>query len=615
MVSYLKKPTGSEGFKVIEDFLNDSHIRYALTKNPTIYVSLIEQLWQTATVRTVDNEEQEITATVDGKEFTVTEGSIMRYLQLADADAEGEGSGHPSEPKPPPSTTQPTNEEPIPNVLSSSHQKTQTPRQALNKSRCQEAIRGSIAQTRSERVPTPSYDSPLFGVHTPRSEEERFKQHELTGNVKQQSSDPPFSRGHTLGSGEDNIELIKELMKTCTKLSERVLALEESKTVQDLVITRLKLRVKKLEKKKKKARIPQPMKRRLFKVRVESFAKENLDEEDPSKQGRSMIKEINQDVGVTLVQINAKDQGRFNDETDFDADAARKNVQTYTRRKAVSTGSGGISIASRLFSTAEESVIKDKGKGKMKEYEDEHTKRTKLQQEQVRLGHEAPVRLQEDLDEEERQRMARRLQAEERNKYNKVDQEKMLVDLINQKKRYFATQRAKAKRNKPMTQAQQRTYMSNYIKNMRGYTLHQLRGYSFDEIKELFDTTMKIINTFVPIETEVRGRASKLVTGSSQAKITNFVKVGSSKRTAEAELNYEGSKRQKTNEASRVSNHTDQFFKDMLKAFNKDDLVMLWSLVKERFSLTKPTNDKERTLWVELKRLFEPDTDDTLWKL
>ncbi|GKB55145.1 hypothetical protein Tco_0905898 [Tanacetum coccineum] len=45
---------------------------------------------------------------------------------------EGEGSGHPSKPQPPYSTAQPTNEEPILNVVSSSHQKTQTPRQALN---------------------------------------------------------------------------------------------------------------------------------------------------------------------------------------------------------------------------------------------------------------------------------------------------------------------------------------------------------------------------------------------------------------------------------------------------------------------------------------------------
>ncbi|GJX91880.1 retrovirus-related pol polyprotein from transposon TNT 1-94 [Tanacetum coccineum] len=39
-----------------------------------------------ATVRTVDNGEQEITATVDGKEFTITEASVRRHLQLADVD-------------------------------------------------------------------------------------------------------------------------------------------------------------------------------------------------------------------------------------------------------------------------------------------------------------------------------------------------------------------------------------------------------------------------------------------------------------------------------------------------------------------------------------------------
>ncbi|GKE81159.1 hypothetical protein Tco_1551159, partial [Tanacetum coccineum] len=275
----------------------------------------------------------------------------------------------------------------------------------------------------------------------------------LPQRVPTQSNDPPLSRGHTLRSREDSLELIKELMETCTKLSEQVLALEKSKNAQDLLITKLKLRIKKLEKKRKKARTPQPMKRRLFKVIVESSADENLDEEDPSKQGRSMIEEIDQDARVTLVQIDVEDQGRFDDETNFDAgfykdlvtptqdsvqgeahsqedqpedhlgvlsaakvlaDVARKNVHTYTRRRrAVIIGSGGISIASSLFSTIEELVstagmvqevnisisspvvVKDKGKGKMKEFEDEQTKRTKLQQEQDRLGYEAVVRLQE----------------------------------------------------------------------------------------------------------------------------------------------------------------------------------------------------------------------------
>ncbi|GKC15325.1 hypothetical protein Tco_1012107 [Tanacetum coccineum] len=211
---------------------------------------------------------------------------------------------------------------------------------------------------------------------------------------------------------------------------------------------------------------------------------------------------------------------------------------------------------------------------------------------------------------------------------------------------------------------------------MGSHTLWQLKRYSFDELKELFETTMKNVNTFEPMETEDRGRASELAAGSSQATIIDSAKVGSSKRAVEAELDHEGSKRQKTNEASgsvqeqleeeekdfsqedlqqimmvvlveevyvkalqvkypildwevytkesrkywkiiRVGNHTEayQFFEDMLKVFDRDDLVMLWNLVKERFSSTEPTDDKERTLWVELKRLFEPNTDDTLWKL
>ncbi|GJZ71954.1 hypothetical protein Tco_0635805 [Tanacetum coccineum] len=64
----------------------------------------------------------------------------------------------------------------------------------------------------------------------------------------------------------------------------------------------------------------------------------------------------------------------------------------------------------------------------------------------------------------------------------------------------------------------------------------------------------------------------------------------------------------------RIGNHTEvyQVFKDMIKNFDRDDLVKLWSLVKERFSSTEPIDDKEKALWVELKRLFELDTDDLL---
>ncbi|GJS01444.1 putative ribonuclease H-like domain-containing protein [Tanacetum coccineum] len=52
-VGFLRKPAKSTGFAEIIDFLRGSHIRYALTHNPTIYDSLVKQFWQTATALTV----------------------------------------------------------------------------------------------------------------------------------------------------------------------------------------------------------------------------------------------------------------------------------------------------------------------------------------------------------------------------------------------------------------------------------------------------------------------------------------------------------------------------------------------------------------------------------
>nr|GEX88866.1 hypothetical protein [Tanacetum cinerariifolium] len=76
------------------------------------------------------------------------------------------------------------------------------------------------------------------------------------------------------------------------------------------------------------------------------------------------------------------------------------------------------------------------------------------------------------------------------------------IDNTDQRKKMLAAKRAEEKRNKLPTQAQQRTYMSNYIKNMRGYTLKQLKKYYFEEIKMLFDRTIESIRKFVPMESE-----------------------------------------------------------------------------------------------------------------
>ncbi|GKE57246.1 hypothetical protein Tco_1496431, partial [Tanacetum coccineum] len=259
---------------------------------------------------------------------------------LAIQAEEGEGSGHPSEPQPPPSPAQPTNEEPtliepIPNV----------PDKAVYEewdNRVERATTTAASLDAEQdsgninRVPTPPRDSPLPRVNTLRSDE---------GSMT-----------------------LQELTLLCTTLSKKVESLEAD------------------------------------------------------------LKQTRQVYGVAYTKLIMKGEDQPEDQLGvFSAakilpDVAKTNVHTYTRRRrAVSTGNGGISTASRLFSTAKESVstagasmpvstagmvqevnisipspvvIKDKGKGKMNESEDEQIKRTKLQQEQDRLGHEAAVRLQ-----------------------------------------------------------------------------------------------------------------------------------------------------------------------------------------------------------------------------
>ncbi|GJZ60422.1 hypothetical protein Tco_0616238 [Tanacetum coccineum] len=134
-------------------------------------------------------------------------------------------------------------------------------------------------------------------------------------NVPTQSNDPPLSRVNTLGSKEDRLKL-KELMDLCTKLFDRVLDLETTKTAQAKEIASLNKRVKKLERKRKSKT---PGMKRLFKIgrsaQVVSSEDEGLgDQEDAFKQGRK-IDDIDKDAEVTLVD---ETQGRYDDAQMFD---------------------------------------------------------------------------------------------------------------------------------------------------------------------------------------------------------------------------------------------------------------------------------------------------------
>ncbi|GJT63375.1 putative ribonuclease H-like domain-containing protein [Tanacetum coccineum] len=294
-----------------------------------------------------------------------------------------------------------------------------------------------------------------------------------------------------IGQGSGNIDTTPSMPHDSPFPRVHILGSDEGKIkhneLMDLV-TKLSDRVvKKLEKTVKTRQA-----RRKAKIII-SDDEEDL--KDPSKQGRK-IAEINQDPDISLVQHDAEVQGGM------------------------------------IWSLILSSLLLKKFTLLMHQLV--------LLLEQERLGYEEALRLEAEIDEEERQRIA--IVQEEASSFNieewddiqaRVEADEEFAQRLQSDKREIFGER----RNRPLTQAQQRTYMSQYIKNMGSHTLKQLKSYSFDEIKNLFETTMRRVHTFVPMESE-------------SERVIPELAAGSSKRDAEEKLVQESPKRLKTGESS-----------------------------------------------------------------
>ncbi|GJY36816.1 hypothetical protein Tco_0422194 [Tanacetum coccineum] len=246
--------------------------------------------------------------------------------------------------------------------------------------------------------------------------------------------------------------------------------------------------------------------------------------------------------------------------------------------------------------------------------------------------------------------LAQRLQAEEQRELTIEERSKLFVELMDKRKKHFAKLIAEEIRRKPPAKAQKRNQMCTYLKNMANYKHSQLKNKSFEEIQMLFDNTMKWVDSFVPMDSEV-------VKGSkSQAE-------GSKKRTRK-ELDEESVKRQKLEDDAEKAelkacleivpdddsvvnveslatkypivdwkthilaedkmyyqiiraDGSAKFYKifsAMLDDFDRQDVLDLYRLVKERFETTS-LEGYDRLLWGDLITLFEPSEEDEIRKL
>nr|GEZ64050.1 hypothetical protein [Tanacetum cinerariifolium] len=215
--------------------------------------------------------------------------------------------------------------------------------------------------------------------------------------------------------------------------------------------------------------------------------------------------------------------------------------------------------------------------------------------------------------------MAKRLhddeveQAAAREKQEKDDLEKMQEKHLDNIKKYQTLKR------KPISIAQARKNMIVYLKNMAGYKMEHFKGMTYDKVRPIFEREYNKVQTMFKPDKDVEEPQKKRVAEETllqesikKLKAVEVLALQVKYPLIDWEIHSEGSRTYW--KIIRVGGITQayQSFKDMLKYFDREDLDALCRLVKEKFSTTVPTVDKEKALWVELKRLFKPDANDVI---
>nr|GEV18757.1 hypothetical protein [Tanacetum cinerariifolium] len=546
LVAFLSEPTESKGFEQIIDFLNVNPIKYALMVNPTIYTSCIEQFWATAMAKNIIGEAQ-IHGKVDGKKVIISEVTIRRDLKFED-----EGGieclsnevifeqlpliGVPKET---------VVDEAVNKEMYDSLVRATTTATRLDA----EQDRGNISKTQSKATPNePSSPRTSSGGGPRRQDTTRdtFAQ-ARSENVSKQSNDPYISRVNTLRSGEDRLKL-KELIEICTNLQQRVIDLENTKT-------------------------------------------------DASKQRRNII-DIDAYAKTTLVDEIVEDQGRYDDQEMFDTSVLDDEEEVLLKQaqdvQNVVKKPDELTMAQALVK-----IKKSKPMGETKTtttvtIPTPDSRRPKARG--VVMQEPKPLKMKKkdqiSFDEQE----ARRLQAEFDEQDRLAEEKAQLIEDEN-----LAWDNVQA-----MMDADYELAAS------------QLKNKSFNEVQKAFDKTINWINSFLPMDSEVV---------KDKAELTQEI---NSKRAGD-ELDQERSKKQKveddkefkelkrcleiipddgddvTIDATPLSiktliidykiykeekksyfqifradgnSHMYYTFSKMLKNFNREDLEVLWRLLK-----------------------------------
>nr|GEX30556.1 hypothetical protein [Tanacetum cinerariifolium] len=421
------------------------------------------------------------------------------------------------------------------------------------------------------------------------------------------------------------MNLLHELLDTCTSLSRRVEHLKLDKIAQALEITKLKRRVKKLERRNK---VKVLKLRRLQKVgttqRIDTSDDTVMD--DVSNQGR-MIADMDADVDVVLEEAKdvvadiAKDDKNAKSEEETEPIEVQEVVDVVTTAKlitevvtAASTTITAVEVLVPATTTVAASTLtaapRRRTKGVVIRDPEESTTTTstiihfeaksKDKGKGILADEPKPLKKQAQIEQDEK--YARELEAE--------------------------------------LKLKQRKNMMLYLKNFNGFKMDYFKGMSYVDIRPIFKAKFNSNVAFLQKTKEqikeVESIALKRINETPAEKAAKRQKLNEEveelKRHLQIVPNEEDDVYTEATPLARkvpvvdyeiIDQNNKPYYKiiradgthqlyisflSLLINFEREDLEALWNLVKERFATTKPKNFSDDFLLITLGAMFEkPD--------
>ncbi|GJV48744.1 putative ribonuclease H-like domain-containing protein [Tanacetum coccineum] len=454
---FLRRNTISwQWFAEIVDFLRGSNLRYALTTNPTIYDALVKQFWQTATANTKADGSLEIKATIDTIGYTITEASIRDSLQLEDAtgitmlpnDELFEGMGQIGYPTDGTFTFWKSFFTPqwrylVHHLLHCISSKSggwdqfgsniATALICLSTGQEHDAVAPS--KPSSPTPPVPSTSSPQHIYEEPSPVQQHFS--------------PPQEQAPSQMSMDD---LLQAVPKMISRIDSLETDLKQTKLTMGNAIVKLVKKVKKLE---------GFLKRR-------NLVLSDSEEEEPEVQGRKSqddpLDSSIQGLVTPSTKVNASGEEQVEDISPNTLEAQPQDLSQI-----------GFLFKAKSDLTREGDTRKKEAK----------EIRTKEKEKLPMDSKDTPKKSKEQIPTRWKLAFLKQSDCMLGSEVQGEDFAKKMVDLVNQRKKYFAEERARAKRNKPMTQSHAETLYDDYLKESKGHkaTKASLKRYGEDFIQ------------------------------------------------------------------------------------------------------------------------------------